>query len=467
MDYNKMINIKRETNVNDNAFAMPPNKKITDTDDGGGSYYGNDIGVEIEDDYSYMIEDESEDTVKSVKLSKELLSYFLNEIKNIAVSLLEPYHTHTFTVSVTDDFKESINRMGVIEPLLIAQSANYGKYEVISGHRRLEAAKAVGLEKLPCRIAREDTPREILDEIMVITNLQRRNTFTKMELARSLRLLNDSRKKQGYRTDIMNSSGTSTKTELAEEFGISVKKLYMLISFTQLINYFAKKVDDNTLPDKIAYCLSNEAMSDAKELVGKLMIDFERDISGIYSNRFSGVDIPEELIQKYTDVLNNLPGRGRIAYAYLPKETKDMVIGMIKEMIMLPKMKSIINDYYSGARSAAEMFDSKETDNGKSEIDRKMRKAAGDLYNRLGNIILKSMLRTLKENNEQRKKDNAEINTKITVDSMVYALNAVSRLFRTQGSAGTVNTAHALIGELSKQAKKDIARQKQDKGHEV
>ena len=51
--------------------------------------------------------------------------------------------------------------------------------------------------------------------------------------------------------------------------------------------------------------------------------------------------------------------------------------------------------------------------------------------------------------------------------AMVYALNAVSRLFRTQGSAGTVNTAHALIGELSKQAKKDIARQKQDKGHEV
>lgn len=101
MDYNKMINIKRETNVNDNAFAMPPNKKITDTDDGGGSYYGNDIGVEIEDDYSYMIENENEDTVKSVKLSKELLSYFLNEIKNIAVSLLEPYHTHTFTVSVS------------------------------------------------------------------------------------------------------------------------------------------------------------------------------------------------------------------------------------------------------------------------------------------------------------------------------------------------------------------------------
>lgn len=55
----------------------------------------------------------------------------------------------------------------------------------------------------------------------------------------------------------------------------------------------------------------------------------------------------------------------------------------------------------------------------------------------------------------------------MTVDSVVYALNAVSRLFRMQGAAGTVNTAHSLIGELSKQAKKDIARQKQDKGREV
>lgn len=239
-----------------------------------------------------------------------------------------------------------------------------------------------------------------------------------------------------------------------------------------IVQFVKKEVSDNvrkklihdTFANELSYYygISNEAMSDAKELVGKLMIDFERDISGIYSDRFSGVDMPEELIRKYADILNNLPRRGRIAYAYLPKETKDMVIGMIKDMIMLPKMKTIIKDYYSGARSAAEMFDSKET-----EIDRKMRKAAGDLYNRIGNIILKSMLRTLKENNEQREKDNAEINTKITIDSMVYALNAVSRLFRTQGSAGTVNTAHALIGELSKQAKKDIARQKQDKGYEV
>lgn len=230
-----------------------------------------------------------------------------------------------------------------------------------------------------------------------------------------------------------------------------------------------KKLIHDTFSNELSYYygISNQAMSDAKELTEKMMIDFERDISGMYSDKFSSVDITEDIIRKYAEILNNLPKRGRIAYAYLPKEMKDKVIGMIKEMIMLPKMKAIINDYYSGARSAAEMFDSKETENGKSEIDRKMRKAAGDLYNRLGNIILKSMLRTLKENDEQKEKDKAKISTHMTVDSMIYALNAVSRLLRTQGTSGTVNTAHALLGELSKQAKIDLAKQKQDKGHEV
>lgn len=230
-----------------------------------------------------------------------------------------------------------------------------------------------------------------------------------------------------------------------------------------------KRLIHDTFSNELSYYygISNQAMSDAKELTEKMMTDFERDISGMYSDKFSSVDITEDIIRKYAEILNNLPKRGRIAYAYLPKEMKDKVIGMIKEMIMLPKMKSIIDDYYSGARSAAEMFDSKETENGKSEIDRKMRKAAGDLYNRLGNIILKSMLRTLKENNEQKENDKAQLSTKMTVDSMIYALNAVSRLLRTQGASGTVNTAHALLGELSKQAKIDLAKQKQDKGHEV
>ena len=255
MDYNKMIDIRRKTNADDNAFSVPgPVKKNTDGDDGG-SFSVNDRSIGEDADYPYY---ENEDTEKdsTKRLSKELMSHFPNEIHNVSVSVLEPYHTHTFLISVTDDFKESIRRMGVIEPLLITQSAKYGKYEVISGHRRLEAARAVGLTSLPCRIAREGTPCEVLDEIMVITNLQRRNTFTKMELARSLKLLNDSRKKQGYRSDISADCGISTKQELAKEFGISVRKMYMLISFTQLSDYFAEKVESEDISERIAYCIS-------------------------------------------------------------------------------------------------------------------------------------------------------------------------------------------------------------------
>lgn len=275
MDYSKMINIRRETNANDNAFAMPVRRQTDDTDDRGGAstYYGSDMDVESYEDYDYN--DKHEEMNKG-KLPEKLLSYFCNEIRDISISTLEPYHTHTFAVKVSEDFKESIREIGVIEPLLVAFSENYGKYEVISGHRRLEAAKAVGIDKLPCRIAREDTPREILDEIMVITNLQRRNTFTKMELARSLRLLNESRKKQGYRTDkLHNMQFSATKVELSEEFGISVTKMYMLMSLTQLTDFFAKKVDNNEITEKTAYCLS--VLSEYEQQIVREYIDKNAD----------------------------------------------------------------------------------------------------------------------------------------------------------------------------------------------
>lgn len=242
-----------------------------------------------------------------------------------------------------------------------------------------------------------------------------------------------------------------------------------------MVQFIKKEVSDDvrrtlihdTFANELSYYygISNDAMASAKEFTEKLMLDFERDIAGIYSTVFSEADITDQLVKDYIDVLNSLPKKGRVVYAYLPKETKDKIVHMIKNIMSnIPKMKSLINDYYYGNRSAAKMFDSTETENGKAMIDKKMRKAASELYNRIGNIIIRSMMRNLKSQKEAEKRQNSEISTKVTVDSIVYGLNAISKLFR---SSGAVNTAHGIIGELSKQAKKDLAIEQQDKGHEV
>ena len=68
------------------------------------------------------------------------------------------------------DLIKSIKHNGVLTPVLI-RPADGGKYEMISGHRRMYAAKKLGMTKIPAIV------RELSDEdstiIMVDANLQR------------------------------------------------------------------------------------------------------------------------------------------------------------------------------------------------------------------------------------------------------------------------------------------------------
>jgi ParB family chromosome partitioning protein len=65
---------------------------------------------------------------------------------------------------------ESIRSKGVLEPLLVKLDGP-GTYTLIAGERRLMAAKAAGLERVPV-IVRDATPGEML-EIALIENLHR------------------------------------------------------------------------------------------------------------------------------------------------------------------------------------------------------------------------------------------------------------------------------------------------------
>ena len=92
--------------------------------------------------------------------------------KDIHVSELFEERNHSF--KVLDDesmerLKDSIKENGIIYPLLVRQVGN--KYEVLSGHRRLHAAKAISLEVVPCKVL--DVDDATADIIMVDTNLHR------------------------------------------------------------------------------------------------------------------------------------------------------------------------------------------------------------------------------------------------------------------------------------------------------
>jgi ParB family transcriptional regulator, chromosome partitioning protein len=116
---------------------------------------------------------------------------FVKEYYFIAVEKLLPYKNQartTFDQAELDNLAATILAHGIRQPLTIIKSSdNEGFYEVISGERRLRAAKIVGLKKVPCIILDDIKHR---DEIALIENIQRANLHP-IELARGLKKLID------------------------------------------------------------------------------------------------------------------------------------------------------------------------------------------------------------------------------------------------------------------------------------
>jgi|GEM_PF-3064016 len=122
-----------------------------------------------------------------------------NNLRHIPIDWLIPSRTPMRPVRKTDqefiEFMESIRTDGILQPLLVRPCKgedDMGKYEVVEGTHRYEAAKLVGLKSLPCMI------RDITDEEVLVLQLKAqavRPTKTKIyEYSRRLRKLN----KEGY-----------------------------------------------------------------------------------------------------------------------------------------------------------------------------------------------------------------------------------------------------------------------------
>lgn len=68
-------------------------------------------------------------------------------IKNISIDLLVPFENHPFKERSgieQQELTESIKENGLLEPIIV-RSFPAGKYEIISGHRRVEACKELGI----------------------------------------------------------------------------------------------------------------------------------------------------------------------------------------------------------------------------------------------------------------------------------------------------------------------------------
>ena len=93
--------------------------------------------------------------------------------QEIEIGRIHAFPNHPFKVlddEKMDTLVDSIRENGILNPVIVRPDQS-GNYEMISGHRRLHAAKIVGLKKVPA-IVKEMSDDEAIIK-MVDANIQR------------------------------------------------------------------------------------------------------------------------------------------------------------------------------------------------------------------------------------------------------------------------------------------------------
>lgn len=168
----------------------------------------------------------------------------------IDIDRIHVFKNHPFKVlddEKMSDLVESIRVNGILSPVLVRPDGE-DSYEMISGHRRMHAAKIVGLTMIPA-IVREMSDDEAVI-YMVDSNIQREELLPS-EKAFAFKMKLDAMKRQGKRTDLTSDQNVqkfqTSRDLLASEFGISGPQISRYIRLTELIPDLLELVDNKRL----------------------------------------------------------------------------------------------------------------------------------------------------------------------------------------------------------------------------
>lgn len=188
-------------------------------------------------------------------------------VKNINIDLLIPFENHPFKKRngvENEELKESVKENGLLQPIIV-RPFSAGTYEIISGHRRVEVCKELGIQTIPA-IVRDMTKDEAIIA-MVDSNLQREHLLPS-EKAFAYKMKLEAIKHQGKAT----SRQVVGKLESADKISESEsgRQVQRYIRLTHLIPELLKLVDEEriafTPAVELSYLPDNEQKILAEEI---------------------------------------------------------------------------------------------------------------------------------------------------------------------------------------------------------
>ena len=264
------------------------------------------------------------------------------KLMNIKLEKLHPFKSHPYKVlddeSMTE-LVESIKEYGFLNRIIVRPfEDNPDEYEIISGHRRLHAAKLLEIKEIPAVVHFIDRDQATI--LMVDSNYQREN-LSLMEKARSYRMKLDAIKHQGTSRQNVEKSEVSAELISENDSGRTVQRLIRLTYLMPELQEFVDTGKMKMLPAYELSFLNEEAQRDIVDRIdetesfpshaqarrmrkafeeGKLNYDTVTEIMAeVKPNQVEKLKIPMDDIRKY------------VPQDFTPQQISELAINLFKQ----------------------------------------------------------------------------------------------------------------------------------------
>lgn len=119
-------------------------------------------------------------------------------VRQLPVDALEDNPLNRFSMAKDEQFRAtvaSVEKDGFLEDIIVTPTGTDGRYRIVSGHRRVAAARMLGKSSVPCKVR---TYLDRLAELRALmgANLHRRN-LSPFDMARQLETLREVMRQEG------------------------------------------------------------------------------------------------------------------------------------------------------------------------------------------------------------------------------------------------------------------------------
>ena len=174
----------------------------------------------------------------------------------VPICELHPFPNQPFKVvhdEAMESLVESIRQNGLLNRIII-RPRDAGGYEIIAGHRRVEAFRMLGYDAIPADL-RTDLDDNAAVLAMIETNLRQRPKLLPSERARAYRMMRDALLQQD-RPEVASEGGKRIRDEIGDLYGENPRQVTRYIRLTYLTDKLLTLVDTGKLKMGIAIAIS-------------------------------------------------------------------------------------------------------------------------------------------------------------------------------------------------------------------